>query len=87
MVTHIRSMEVDGYKRNFKDFYENFTYLKFINRRRPTIPIGIHASLLENYPLSSLLLMEMSVQDEIQLSNNRVDTPRGWTLEHLLELL
>ena len=33
----MRSMHVNGYRRNNKGFYENFTFLKSINRGRKTI--------------------------------------------------
>ena len=44
-------------------------------------------SLEENSLLSSLPLMVMSVLEEIQSSNDCVDTARGRTLEWLEELL
>ena len=36
-VTHIRSMDVGGYRHNNKGFCENFTFRKSINRGRTTI--------------------------------------------------
>ena len=42
---------------------------------------------MENSPLSFLPLVVMSVLEEIQLLNDRVDTTRGWTFEWLKELL
>ena len=41
---------------------------------------------MENYPLSSLPLVVMSVLAEIQSSSDYVNTARGWTLEQLEEL-
>ena len=36
-VTHIRSIDVRGYRHNNKGFYENFTFLKSINKGRTGI--------------------------------------------------
>ena len=35
--THIRSMDIGGYRHNDKRFSENFIFPKFINRGRTTI--------------------------------------------------
>ena len=37
MVTHVISIDVGGYKHNFEDFYENFTYPMTINNIRTTM--------------------------------------------------
>ena len=37
MVTHVMSIDVGGYKHNFEDFYENFTYPMTINNIRTTM--------------------------------------------------
>ena len=47
MVTHIRSMDVGGYRHNYEGFYEKFTYHMSINRERMTKTQGAHASLIE----------------------------------------
>ena len=75
------------YMQNYMGFCENFAHPKFINRRRMTIARGTHVILMENSPLSSLALIVTSVEEEILLSNNRVDISRGWTLKQFQELI
>ena len=47
MVTHIRYIDVDGYRHNYEDFYEKSTYHMSMNRERTTTTKGVHASLVE----------------------------------------
>ena len=46
-VTHVRSMDVGGYKHNYKGFYKKSTYQMSIYRGRMTTNKGSHASLME----------------------------------------
>ena len=73
-------MGIDGSRYKYKGFCEKFTFPKSINR-------GAHESLVGNTPLSSLPLVVTSVLEDIQLSNNHVDTTRSQTLEWLEELI
>ena len=45
-VTHIRSMDVGGYRHNYEGFYEKTSYQISINRGRMTTTQGAHASLV-----------------------------------------
>ena len=36
-VTHIRSLDIGGYRHNNKGFYEKFIFTNYINRKRTTI--------------------------------------------------
>ena len=55
MVTHIRLMDVGGYRHNNKGFCKNFTFLKSINRGRTTI-VEVHNASLVELLLSLLFL-------------------------------
>ena len=46
MVTHIRFMDVGGYRHNYEGFYEKTSFQMFINRGRTTTTEGAHASLV-----------------------------------------
>ena len=48
-------MDIGGYRDNNKDFYENITFLKSINRGENDHNIGSHESLVEI--LCSLLFL------------------------------
>ena len=45
-VTHIRFMDVGGYRHNYEGFYEKTSFQMSINRGRTTITEGAHASLV-----------------------------------------
>ena len=79
-------MDDGRYRHNNKGFNENFTFPQSIHRGRTTI-IRAPMQACENYPLSSLPLLVMSVQEEIQSSKDCVDTARGWMLEQLKDSL
>ena len=57
MVTHIRSIDVGGYRHNYEDFYEKTSYQMSINRGRTTRTQGAHASLVR---ILSILLFSLS---------------------------
>ena len=87
MVTNIRAMSVGGYRHKYKDFCENFTFPKFINKGGMTITrVPMRAKLKFSLLFSSLPLVVASVQEEIQ-SSGCVNTARGQTLERVGELL
>ena len=44
--THIRFMDVGGYRHNYEGFYEKTSYQISINRGRMTTTEGAHASLV-----------------------------------------
>ena len=46
MVTHIRYMDVGGYRHNYECFYEKTSYQMSINRGRMTTTEGAHTSLV-----------------------------------------
>ena len=82
MITHIRSIDVCGYKHNYDSFYEKFIYQMSINRGRTTTTQGAQASLVGIFfLLSSLSLWMKSFEEEIQMSEDRMNTIRGYTLE------
>ena len=58
-------------------FYNMKVYKK---KGRNIIPKGAYMSLVRNSLLSSLYLLANSLEEEIQLSKDCVDTTRGWTL-------
>ena len=53
--THIRSINVGGYRHNYEGFYEKTLYQMSINRGRTTTNEGAHASLVRI--LSFLLIL------------------------------
>ena len=57
-------------------FYETFTYTMSINRGRIIINQGFYASLVEIYSFLLFSLLVKSIELEIQLSSDRVDTSR-----------
>ena len=64
-------------------FFQNFTDLLFISQGRMTTPRSAHENFEKNFLLSSLSLLVKSIDEEIQLSSNHVDTVRGWIRETL----
>ena len=46
MVTHIRFMDVGGYRHNYEGFYEKYIYQMSVNRGRMTINQGAHESFM-----------------------------------------
>ena len=60
-----------------KIFMKILIYPMSINIGRMTTPQGTHASLVKNSPFSSLSLLMMSFEEEIQSSNNHVGITRG----------
>ena len=50
-------MDVDKYKHNYKDFYENVTHLVYINKGRIIITKDAHVNPIRNSPLSSRSLL------------------------------
>ena len=65
----------------FKGFCENFTYLVSINKGITATPKSAHTKFLGNFPRYSLSLLVKSVEEEVQLSSDRVDSTKVWTLE------
>ena len=45
MVTHIRFIDVGGYRHNYEGFHKKPSYQKSINRGRTSTTQGAHASL------------------------------------------
>ena len=45
-VTHIRFMDVGGYRHNYEGFHEKTSFLMSINRGRTTTTEGAHARLV-----------------------------------------
>ena len=46
VLTHIRLMDISGYRHNYEGFYEKTSYQMSINRGRTTTTDGAHASLV-----------------------------------------
>ena len=83
----MRFRNVGGYRHNFKGFYKKILYPMSINKERIDTTQGFHANFVDKTLLSYVFLLEKSIEEEIKLSNNHVDTVGGWTLEQLQELL
>ena len=64
-------MNVDESKYNFEGFYENFTYLMFINKRIIITINSVHTNLVINSPLSSLSLLVKIIEEEVQSFKDR----------------
>ena len=70
-------MDVGGYRHNYEGFYEKTSYQMSINRGRMTTTEGAHASLVGIISFLLLSLLVKSFEEEIQSSEDRVDTVRG----------
>ena len=46
--THIRSIDISGYRHSYEDFCEKFTYPMFINKGKTTRAQGAYAIELKN---------------------------------------
>ena len=66
MVTYIQSMDICGYKYNFKGLFEKFLYPMSITKERMMIPKSANTNFVENFLLSFLSLLAKSVEKEIQ---------------------
>ena len=58
---------------------ENFTYLISINKGIRATTQGAHTSLIKNSLVSSIYLLVKSIEDEIPLSTDHMNTTRGRT--------
>ena len=79
-------MNVDGYRFKYKSFWENFTFLKSINKGRTTIKRVPRQAQLKTLP-SPLPFVVTSFLEEIQSSSDHVDTARVQMLKQLEKLL
>ena len=71
-VTHIRSIDVGGYKHRYEDLCKNFTYPMSINKERTITTQGALTSREEIIYFLLFFLLK-SIEEEIQPSDNNVD--------------
>ena len=83
-MTHIRSIEIGGYRHNSKGFLQKFdTYQRSRSKGRTNTTQSAHTNFVQTFSFL-LSLFVKSVEDKIQFFGDFVDTTRGWTLEKLI---
>ena len=76
-MTYIRLIDIGGYKQNYEDLFENFTYQMLIKYGENNHNSRCPCKVCGNSIIPSLSLLMKSYEEEIKPFGDHVDTASG----------